>query len=889
MSQAEEPATSTESTPATKPASTTKSAIATEPATTSEVESPADAPAEAASTEALVDVAQVEVAAAVDQVEEKAVSQDYQPQEFEHAWQARWRETNLYKTEDDTSKKSFYCLDFFPYPSGDGLSVGHCHNYIPTDVISRHMRMRGFNVLHPMGWDAFGLPAENRARDTGIAPRLTVDQNTANYKRQLDLIGCSYDWDREIDSSAPEYYKFTQWLFLMIHRRGLAYKAKGQQWWCPSCQTILANEQVHDGRCWRCDFLVEKKSLEQWYFSITKYADRLLNDLDKLDWPESTKEMQRNWIGRSEGTEAVFITEVGDELRVFTTRADTLFGAMFMVLAPEHELVAKLTKPDQQEAVDRYVAAAARTAETERQSTEREKTGVFTGSYAINPVNDEHIPIWIADYVLATYGTGAIMAVPAHDQRDFEFAQKFGLDVRVVVQPPYEVDWDVSDAYEGEGTLVNSGSFDGETSTVGGEKITEWLKERELGGVKVQYRMRDWLISRQRYWGAPIPMVKCPKCGWVEMPTPKLPVLLPEIADFQPTGDGRSPLAKVGSFMATTCPDCGGPAERETDTMDGFACSSWYFLRFADPHNDELPFGLDKARYWLPVDLYVGGAEHATMHLIYARFWTKVIKDAMLIDFNEPFAKLRHQGVVLAPDGSRMSKSRGNVIGPDEMVEAHGVDALRVYELFMGPFDQNISWNSEGIPGSRRWLVRVWNMLLGRVEQGSDPLPVDQAEPALTRWINRVIKRADEDIDALKFNTMIAYFMEFTNWLYKVYTPELAATETWKQAMEQFLFVLAPVAPHLAEEVWERWGHEYSVHQQDWPEFDESLIHEETFTLVIQVNGKVRDTIEASVALDEEGARTLALESERVQQFLNGQEVKLVKYVPGRLINVVVG
>ena len=721
MNQAEEPASvttksATESKSVTESASTTKS--------TSEVETPADAPAEAASTEASVDVAQEEVAAAVDQVEEKAVSQDYQPQEFEHAWQARWRETKLYKTEDDTSKKSFYCLDFFPYPSGDGLSVGHCHNYIPTDVISRHMRMRGFNVLHPMGWDAFRLASrEPRPRHGHRAP---ADRRPKH--RQLQTPARSH---RLFLRLGPRN-RFQRAGILQVHpmalpddpppRPGLQGQ-RPMQWWCPSCQTILANEQVHDGRCWRCEFLVEKKSLEQWYFKITDYADRLLNDLEKIDWPESTKEMQRNWIGRSEGTEAVFLTEFGDELRVFTTRADTLFGATFMVLAPEHELVAKLTKPDQQEAVDRYVAAAARTAETERQSTEREKTGVFTGSYAINPVNDEHIPIWIADYVLATYGTGAIMAVPAHDQRDFEFAQKFGLDVRVVVQPPYEVDWDVSDAYEGEGTLVNSGSFDGETSTIGGEKITEWLNERDLGGVKVQFRMRDWLISRQRYWGAPIPMVKCPKCGWVEMPTPKLPVLLPEIDDFQPTGDGRSPLAKVGSFVATACPDCGGPAERETDTMDGFACSSWYFLRFADPHNDELPFGLDKARYWLPVDLYVGGAEHAVMHLIYARFWTKVIKDAMLIDFNEPFAKLRHQGVVLAPDGSRMSKSRGNVIGPDEMVEAHGVDALRVYELFMGPFDQNISWNSEGIPGSRRWLVRVWNMLLAASSRAVSPCP----------------------------------------------------------------------------------------------------------------------------------------------------------------------
>jgi len=817
------------------------------------------------------------------------MSGEYRPQEFERHWQEKWLETKIYRSEEDPAKAKFYCLDFFPYPSGDGLSVGHCRNYIPTDVVSRYLRMRGYNVLHPMGWDAFGLPAENRARDNGIHPRLTVAQNTANYKRQLNLIGCSYDWDREINSSAPDYYKWTEWFFLLLYKRGLAYKAKGLQWWCPSCQTILANEQVHDGRCWRCNSLVEKKSLEQWYFKITDYADRLLYDLEKVDWPESTKEMQRNWIGRSEGAEVTFRTEYGDELRIFTTRPDTLFGATFMVLAPEHELVPKLTKPAQKAAVKQYVQEAARASEIERQSAEREKTGVFTGSFAVNPVNNERIPIWIADYVLLGYGTGAIMAVPAHDQRDFEFAQKYGLDVRVVVQPPEGVEWGLSAAYVGEGTMVNSGQFSGLPSKEGGRRIIEWLKERGLGDFKVQYRMRDWLISRQRYWGAPIPMVHCPTCGWMPVPEDQLPVLLPDIDDFSPSGDGRSPLAKVPEWVNTTCPQCGGPAQRETDTQDGFACSSWYFLRFADPHNDQQAFDPEKVRYWLPVDLYVGGAEHATMHLIYARFYTKVLYDAGLISFDEPFTKLRHQGMLLAQDGRKMSKSLGNVITPDETAEKYGVDALRGYELFMGPFDQTLAWSDEGIAGVRRWLNRLWNLLNNRLEMGTEPLPREQAERELTRWTHRVIKRAGEEIEAMKFNTMLAYFMEFTNWLHKVYTPELAATQTWREAMEKFLLVLAPVVPHLAEEIWARWGKPYSVHQQPWPAYDEELTKDEQITLVIQVNGKVRDRITVSASITEEEAHAAALGSEKVQQLLNGRKVKMVKYVPGRLVNVVVG
>jgi leucyl-tRNA synthetase len=615
-------------------------------------------------------------------------------------WQPEWRKMGLYKTSDDRSKQKFYCLDFFPYPSGNGLSVGHLRNYVPTDVISRMKRMQGFNVLHPMGWDAFGLPAENFAIKMGVHPAETTAKNAANYRRQLTLAECSYDWDREINSTDPDYYKWTQWFFLLLHKRGLAYKATGAQWWCPDCRTILANEQVEQGLCWRCESPVEKKDLNQWFFRITDYADRLIDDLKTVDWPERIKKMQENWIGKSIGAEANFkgIDPVDGkeyDIPIFTTRVDTIFGVTFMTLAPEHPLVEKLTHPDNKQTVENYIAESRKKSEIDRLSTEKEKTGVNLGSYAINPFNGEKVPIFIGDYVLYGYGTGAVMAVPAHDERDFAFAKKYDLPIKEVITPDGKAQGELTSAYTDYGVLINSGQFDGLTSEAAIEKMIDWLAGSKLGFKRVNYKLRDWLISRQRYWGAPIPIIHCDSCGEVPVPAEQLPVKLPEIKEFKPGSDGKSPLAFIEEWVNTTCPKCGKVAKRETDTMDGFACSSWYFLRFVNPKLDSAPFDAEDGKYWLPVDLYVGGAEHAVMHLLYARFWTKVMQDEGLVPFSEPFMKLRNQGMMLAADGSKMSKSKGNVITPDEMVEKYGADALRAFILFLGTFELEVSWSDE--------------------------------------------------------------------------------------------------------------------------------------------------------------------------------------------------
>ncbi|MHB8620682.1 MAG: leucine--tRNA ligase [Chloroflexota bacterium] len=806
----------------------------------------------------------------------------YRPQDFETKWQRTWRESGQYRTGDSFAKPKLYCLDFFPYPSGAGLSVGHAHNYVPTDVYSRFKRMQGFNVLHPMGWDAFGLPAENEAILRQVPPQVNTAKNIANYKRQMDMMGLSYDWSKEITSTDPEYYRWTQWFFLLLYHRGLAYRSVGSQWWCPDCKTILANEQVVNGFCWRHgETRVQKKDLEQWYFKITDYADQLLYDLDTVDWPEQIVAMQRNWIGRSEGAEVAFrVADSGEPIVVFTTRPDTLFGATFMVLSPEHPLVETVTTPDHREDVLDYRERARVTSDIDRLSTEREKTGVFTGAYAVNPVNDERIPIWIADYVLMGYGTGAIMAVPAHDQRDFEFARAFSLPVRLVyIEPSSRMTADtMTEALVHAGTVINSGRFDGlidGPATI--ERFIQWLEETGKGARKVNYRMRDWLISRQRYWGAPIPIVYCEKDGIVPVPEDQLPVRLPAISDFEPSGTGRSPLANVPEFVNTTCPRCGGAARRETDTMDGFACSSWYFLRFPNPREDRAAFDRPTADYWLPVDLYVGGAEHAVMHLLYARFWTKVMADAGLIDFREPFRKLRNQGIIYGADGHRMSKSRGNVVTPDEVIERYGADALRCFELFMGPFELDNSWDPDGPKGQFRFLNRVWEL-----SQPPEDGHVRADTPDMLRLLHATIRDVTERLEEFRFNTAVAKLHELVNGLEK-HGPSAATVDT-------LLRLMAPIAPHMTEELWQgRHPEAGSIHSQPWPTYDAAMATAQRASIVIQVNGKVRETIQTELNLTQAEVEALALASEKVQRFLDGSPVRKVIYVPNKLINLVAG
>ncbi|HLQ34269.1 MAG TPA: leucine--tRNA ligase [Chloroflexota bacterium] len=806
------------------------------------------------------------------------MARKYQPTQFEGKWQGAWEEQGLYRIAEGFDKPKFYCLDFFPYPSGSGLSVGHGHNYIPTDVYSRFKRMQGFNVLHPMGWDAFGLPAENEAILRQVPPAETVAKNVANYKRQLGLMGLSYDWSKEINSTDPEYYRWTEWFFLLLYKRGLAYRAKGSQWWCPECKTILANEQVENGYCWRHpETRVQKKDLEQWYFKITDYADQLLDDLDTIDWPERIVAMQRNWIGRSEGAEVVFKVEGGGQgVVVFTTRPDTLFGATFMVLSPEHPLVDQVTTSEQRAAVRAYQERARVTSDIERLSTEREKTGVFTGAYAVNPVNDERIPIWIADYVLMGYGTGAIMAVPAHDQRDFEFARKFGIEIRLVFLEPRSnlTAEKMTEASIHGGVMCNSAQFDGfieGPDTV--DKFIAWLERTGKGKRKVNFRMRDWLISRQRYWGAPIPIVYCDKDGIVPVPEDQLPVPLPEIKRFEPTGTGQSPLANVPEFVNTTCPTCGGPARRETDTMDGFACSSWYFLRFPNPHESKAAFDRKTVDYWLPVDVYVGGAEHAVMHLLYARFWTKVMADAGIVGFREPFKKLRNQGMIYGADGQKMSKSRDNVVTPDEVVERFGADALRCYELFMGPFELDNAWDNDGPRGQFRFLNRVWELAFA---------PTGSDSPETIRLLHQTIKDVTERIEDFRLNTAVAAMHELSN--------HLRDNGCSAGTLDTLLILLAPIAPHMSEELWhERHPDGGSIHQQPWPAYDESLLVVDQCSIVVQVNGKVRDTVQAALNMPQADVEGLARSSPRVQRFLDGSQVRKVIYVPNKLINLVVG
>jgi leucyl-tRNA synthetase len=927
----------------------------------------------------------------------------YTPQEIEPQWQKTWEEDGLNCATIDPDTPKHYALTMLPYPSGD-LHIGHWYAMAPSDARARYMRMKGYNVMFPMGFDAFGLPAENAAIERSIHPYKWTMSNIKNMQRQLRTMGAMFDWEREAISCLPGYYRWDQWFFLKLYQMGLAYRKEAAVDFCPNCNTTLAREQVwgEDRHCERCGTPVIKKELTQWFWRITAYADELL-DFSDIDWPDRVVTMQTNWIGRSEGADVIFRTEQGDPMEVFTTRPDTLWGATFMVLAPEHPLVDKVTTAGQRATVEAYKLQAARQTEIERLSTEKEKTGVFTGAFAINPVNDARIPIWVADYVMMTYGTGAIMAVPAHDERDFQFALKYGLPIipvidrtdglakscvaegtmsagfaealasagiqyevcegalcitldeaqvddcvalaRAHVQPGFwtevvgaewlfifedgvmpfngteaeqeilerckEMEPELADKrtvmemlwgvpfyrdilFHAEyGRMINSGPFSGTPGVVAVEKVTEWLEERGIGKADVNYRLRDWLISRQRYWGAPIPIVYCETCGTVPIPYEDLPVVLPEDAQFLPTGE--SPLRYHEEFLHTTCPRCGGPATRETDTMDTFVDSSWYQYAYLSPYYqegepidaDSMPFDPQEAEYWAPVDVYTGGIEHATMHLIYTRFFTKAMRDMGLVDFDEPMLVLRNQGIILGEDGEKMSKSRGNVVSPDELVANYGADTVRGYLMFGWRWDQGGPWDPQGIQGVYRWLHRVWTLVLEPGDGGASASEEQIAD--LQRTTHQTIRSVTDDLEAFSFNTAIARMMEFTNALQKAKRTPVYGTDAWSEATETLLLLLAPSCPHIAEELWERTSHPYSIHQQPWPEFDAELAAEEMITLVVQVNGRLRARLEVPADITEEEAMEAAVADENVQRHIGGDDIKRLIYVPGRLVNVVVG
>ncbi len=969
----------------------------------------------------------------------------YNPANLEQKWQERWEADALYKTQDGDERPKYYILDFYPYPSGDGLSVGHCRNYVPTDLLSRYYRMKGYNVLHPMGWDAFGLPAENAAIKQKTNPALLIEKFAANYKRQMRLIGTSYDWSREINSSHPIYYRWTQWIFLQLYNswydsrvdkaqpiaaleaelaehgtaklnltlseKGmtaeewqnlsasqrqdflrqfrLAYRGEATVNWDPVDKTVIANEEVDaEGRAWRSGALVERKVLKQWFFRITAYAERLSRDLDTVDWPASIITMQRNWVGRSEGAEVSFKTEQGREIIVFTTRPDTLWGATFMVLAPEHPLVAEVTTNEQRETVEAYVAATKASRAKKVVEEEREKTGVFTGGYALNPVNKQKIPIWIADYVLMGYGTGAIMAVPAHDKRDFDFALKFGLPIIPVIARPddyarsriapniyrsglldalkvggftfedrdgellitlkgsqakkyaslvqfflksghtevvgsgwlvifpdttilfssIEADGFIQKKLKTEhssymsylasipfyneiiyhaeyGSPINSGPINGLPGNEAVSKTIDWLEAQKIGKRRLNYKMRDWLISRQRYWGTPIPIVYTEDGLENPLNAADLPLTLPNVESFEPTATGESPLALIEDWVNVSLPD-GQKGSRETDTMGTFACSSWYYMRFADPRNEQTFAEKQKLAYWLPVDMYVGGAEHAVMHLLYARFWTKVLYDLDFVSFIEPFQKLRNQGLILAEDGRKMSKSFGNVITPDEMVKDYGADALRGYECFISDFELAVPWSTQGVAGIQRWLDRVWRITLAPEQDQGEEIAFTEAD--LIRLTHQTIMRVEKLILDFKFNSMIAALMTFTNALYRARDAGLAHSSAWETAIEVLLRLIAPVVPHIAEEIWSRLGKPYSIHQQTWPVADPALAAEDQLEIVLQVNGKVRDKITVAVDIDDLTLQNLALDNERIRSFIGPKTIRKVIVVSGKLVNIVV-
>ncbi len=819
--------------------------------------------------------------------------------DIETKWQQKWDETGIYNVKEEPGKPKRYILEMFPYPSGEA-HMGHVRNYSIADVIARYNVMRGYNVLHPIGWDAFGLPAENAAIKNKVQPARWTNSNIASMKRQLKRLGFSYDWDREVNTSEPEYYRWGQWIFLKFMERGLAYRKKAPVNWCPSCETVLANEQVKAGLCWRCDSVVEMRELEQWFFKITGYAQELLDGLQELSgWPERVKIMQENWIGRSEGAMVDFpvVGEVdGKELKitVFTTRPDTLYGATFFLLSPEHPLVDQMIDDRLKEDVAVFRREVALEAGFDRSEVEPEKKGLFLGRYVKNPLNGQDIPVYIANYVLMEYGTGAVMAVPAHDQRDFEFARKYDIPVVVVIRPEDEdIDGDtMTEAYAGEGVMTNSSIFDGIPSRECLKKITAYLDKEKIGTASVHYRLRDWLISRQRYWGNPIPVIYCDRCGIVPVSENELPVLLP--GDVKIDNKGRSPLPALEGFVKTKCPKCGGEGRRETDTMDTFTCSSWYFLRYCSPHNDKAPFSEEAARYWMPVDQYIGGIEHAVMHLLYARFFTRVFSDMGLIGAKEPFSNLLTQGMVIK-EGQKMSKSKGNVVDPGEIVEKYGADTARLFILFAAPPEMDLEWSDKGVEGVHRFLKRVYRTVLDNVRFVSDVQAGaatsgsgnDPSAKSIRQLTHRTIKKVTQDIERFNFNTVISAVMEFINGLQKYNETGIRDVSVTSEATEALLLLLSPFAPHITEELWQHAGKPFSVHSEQWPSYDPELVKTDQITLIVQVDGKVRDKIETVAGLSQEEMADIAMSSERVSKHLEGRSVLKKVVVPGKLVNIV--
>ncbi|HEY4602243.1 MAG TPA: leucine--tRNA ligase [Cerasibacillus sp.] len=799
----------------------------------------------------------------------------YNHKEIEKKWQTYWLDNKTFKTNANTNKKKMYALDMFPYPSAAGLHVGHPVSYTATDIMSRMKRMQGYEVLHPMGWDAFGLPAEQYALDTGNSPKEFTKKNIATFRRQLQDLGFSYDWDREISTTDPEYYKWTQWIFAKMYEKGLAYMDEVNVNWCPALGTVLANEEVIDGKSERGGHPVIRKPMKQWMLKITAYADRLLEDLDELDWPENLKEMQRNWIGRSEGAEVIFTIDGHDEMfDVFTTRPDTLFGATYAVLAPEHPIVKKIVTTEQKEAVKTYVEQVQAKSDLERTDLAKEKTGVFTGAYAINPVNNNKIPIWVADYVLMSYGSGAIMAVPAHDERDYEFATQFDLPIIEVVKGG-----DVTkEAYIGDGELVNSDFLNGLDKDAAIEKMIEWLEANEKGKKKVSYRLRDWLFSRQRYWGEPIPIIHWEDGTMTAVPEEELPLELPEMKEIKPSGTGESPLAN-SDWIHVVDPETGMKGRRETNTMPQWAGSSWYFLRFIDPDNHEQLADPELLKKWLPVDLYIGGAEHAVLHLLYARFWHKFLYDLGVVPTKEPFMKLYNQGMILGEDHVKMSKSLGNVINPDEIVESHGADTLRLYEMFMGPLDADVSWSTKGLDGARRFLDRIWRLFVNEDGTISEKIVEHNTEP-IEKVYHQTVKKVTEDYENLHFNTAISQMMVFINEGYK-------QDEISKAYVEGFIKLISPITPHLAEEIWDKLGYKESIAYAQWPTYNEAKLVDNEVEVVLQVMGKVRAKIHVSKDISKEELEKIALENETIKDWIEGKTVRKVIVVPGKLVNIV--
>lgn len=801
----------------------------------------------------------------------------YDHKQIEKKWQKYWEEHQTFKTTEDPAKKNYYALDMFPYPSGQGLHVGHPEGYTATDIIARMKRMQGYNVLHPMGWDAFGLPAEQYALNTGHSPREFTRTNVDNFRRQIKSLGLSYDWNREINTTDPSYYKWTQWIFEQLYKKGLAYEAEVPVNWSPDLGTVVANEEVIDGKTERGGFPVIHKPMRQWVLKITAYADRLIDDLDDLDWPEAIKEQQRNWIGRSVGASIRFkVADHDDEIEVFTTRPDTIFGASCMILAPEHELVKKLTTPEQKEAVEKYVAEVSHKSDLERTDLAKNKTGVFTGSYVINPANGEKVQIWIADYVLASYGTGAIMVVPAHDERDYEFAQKFDLPITPVIEGG-----DVTqEAYVGDGKHINSGFLNGLGKQEAIDKMIAWLTEKKIGEKKVNYRLRDWLFSRQRYWGEPIPVIHWEDGETTLVPEDQLPLLLPKAKDIKPSGTGESPLANLDDWV-NVVDENGRKGKRETNTMPQWAGSSWYFLRYVDPTNKDALADYEKLKQWMPVDLYVGGAEHAVLHLLYARFWHKFLYDLGVVPTKEPFQKLVNQGMILGNNHEKMSKSKGNVVNPDDIVEQYGADTLRLYEMFMGPLDASIAWSEDGLNGAHKFIKRVWNLLIDDEGELRDRVTTIN-DHKLDKVYNQTVKKVTEDFAELHFNTAISSFMVFVNDCYKQDSLPF-------EYMEGFVKMLAPLTPHIAEELWSRLGHVGTITYAQWPSYDETQLVDNSVQIVVQVNGKVRQHLEIERDTSRDKMQEIALADERVKEELADKEIKKVIAVPNKLVNIVVG